>query len=250
MSSATADIEALADELLSYQASPPATEEDELEDDVDFEDDDIEEDPEFLELVSSLKARLSDAGHEFGEATQLRIGFVRDGILHTLAIAPAWLTAFIDAQLADVRQRDEEERKADETAFEDLKSSGFFDEVASDKRLFGAASYISIYETCAKLAFERWPDLEKRFGNPTAMRRSIRYLVPDLPKRVAANKTEAEQSALSNLESFGADFLSDPAVSRASTVSQRERLARAYVEERLGFKSPAIVSQLARAKKR
>ena len=118
--------------------------------------------------------------------------------------------------------------------------------------MFSVVSNISIFETCWKLAIERMPDLS-RFGDPVAMRRTMHYLVPDLPKRVAVKKAEAEQAALSDLESFGADFFADPAVSRASTVSQRERLARAYVEERLGFKSTAVVSQLARqpvAKKR
>ena len=241
------DVEALAEEVLSHQVAEPGEGDEELDD---FADEDLAEDPEFVELVSSLKTRLADGGHEFGEPNQLRIGFVRDGILHSLAIEPSWFAGFIDSELAVALQREEEAKQRDKDAFDDLKSSGFFDEVASDKRMFGLVSNISIFETCWILAIERQADLA-RFGEPVAMRRTLHYLVPDLPKRVTAKKAEAEQAALSNLEAFGTDFFADPAVSRASTVSQRERLAKAYVEERLGFKSPAVVSQLARvAKKR
>jgi hypothetical protein len=66
--------------------------------------------------------------------------------------------------------------------------------------------------------------------------------------RTSAKRAELEQEALSDLPVFAADFLADPIVLRAKTVKAREPLAKRYVEDRLGFRSAAVASQLARYK--
>ena len=242
-------IDALAEELLEHQAAGPgsAPEEDEDEDELGL--DDGEGWPELEELAGSLKERLGAQGHKLGEPVELRLGFVRDGIFHSLAIEPAWYVGFVDGELAVVQQREDEARQRQANAFEELKQSGFFEGVLKDKRLFGAVSNNAVWDACAAIVLERSPELSPD-GSVAWMRRSMAHVAPDLLRQVATKKSSLEAGALADLESFGADFFTTPAYKKASTMAERERLARAYVEEHLGFKSTAVTSKLARHKGR
>jgi hypothetical protein len=235
-----------AEELLDRRAAIETGIEDEPPDEIFSDEDDLDEEDEDLQREIDRFENSLPEGHGLGEPVELQAGFVRDGIFHFVDVRSEWYLQFIANELESVEAKEDEVRKLRANGIAELRSINFIDELLADKRALAVVSKEVLYDLAGKLAVERVPGL----GSMPRWQlwSEIAKLVPDLLTRTSAKRAELEQEALSDLPVFAADFLADPIVLRAKTVKAREPLAKRYVEDRLGFRSAAVASQLARYK--
>jgi hypothetical protein len=235
-----------AEDLLDRRAAVETGIEDEPPDEIFFDEDGLDEEDEDLQReIDRLESSLPE-GHRLGDPVKLQAGFVRDGIFHFVDVRSEWYFQFTANELESVEAKEDEVRELRANEIAELRSINFVDELLADKRALAVVSKEVLYDLAGKLAVERVPGL-------ASMPRwqlwpEIAKLTPDLLTCMSAKRAELEQEALRDLPDFAADFLADPAVLRANTVKAREPLAKRYVEDRLGFRSAALTSQLARYK--
>ena len=209
-------------------------------------------DPELRQrALELLLVRLRDAGHPEDEVTRFAVGFSADGVLHYYRAAADWVGELLDAgirrlraELVDGGEEAQTVRSEKETteAIRRARDAGVFDRARNDPRMLGASSSGEMVDVFWSIVTDEVPELRR--GD------SVRWgyqLVPnDIYQQVMTQREQLVDRYLSNLDELGAEFSTWPPDIGAATIQAKEPLAKVFVQQKLGFKSVALASALAR----
>ena len=203
------------------------------------------------QALELLVVRLRDAGHPADEVTKFAIGFTANGVLHYYRAAADWVGEFLDAgirrlraELVDGGEEAQAVRSEKETTglIQRARKAGVFDRARNDPRMLAASSSGEMVDVFWSIVTEEVPELRR--GD------SVRWgyqLVPnDIYQQVMVQREQLVDRHLANLDELGEEFSAWPPAIGATTIQAKEPLAKLFVQQKLGFKSVALASAVAR----
>ena len=202
------------------------------------------------QAVETLVRRLAEMGHGPDEVTSFSLGFTADGVFHYYGASTGWVREFLDEEVGRIRLKlagggDAGVRVSEKdsaTAVRRAKKEGVIDRTLSDPRMFGARSrgdMVRVFRTIASEAMPELANLEWRWWNYE--------LVPnDIYDAVMRRREQFVNGLIADPDELGVEFLAWPATGSAGTVTEKEPIAKLFVEQKLGFKHVGLAQVLAR----